>query len=201
MRLSVTFLILLFNFTYSDIHFDVYGKSMKYSFSKDILSDVKCGFKTTKKFPGGIASCGGHLLQPFTGGYIGIKLFYRYGTIFRNYLFDFPKVEPCEVLKITRIVTYSNPLADAVVSAAKKLAPLFFHECPFDAGWYGIINVDLNASIVPYLPPVIPAGTYKLHLRYFQDNNVTLVDFEATGVVKANFANRAKDFSMLNMGR
>lgn len=201
MKLMIFLLLLLFNLTYAEINFDLFAKSLKFTYTKDIARDVKCGFKPTRKFPGGIGNCRGYLLQNITGGYVQLALFYKYGQIFRNYLINYPKLEPCEILKKQRSVEYSNPLADIVLRAWKKCCPLIYHECPFIPGWYAAVNVNINATVVPYLPPVVPAGIYKLYLRYYDENNTTKTEVEMTGVVKPNFANRNKDFSMLNMGR
>lgn len=43
-------------------------------------------------------------------------------------------------------------------------------------------------------------GQYKVYVRGYIDKNFTIGEFEGTFVMKANHANRAEDFSMLNMG-
>lgn len=127
-------------------------------------------------------------------------LFYRYGTIYRNYLFNYKQIEPCEIMKKHRSVKYSNLLADLVVKGVKYCCPMFNHECLYYPGFYYAYNIDINATISPLLPPVVPVGHYKVWGRAFLDDNKTLGVVEATGVVKADHEYRATDFSMLNMG-
>lgn len=184
----------------SEINFDVYAKSFKYSYHKDFARDVKCGFKTSRKYPGGLGNCQGFLKIPMDRAYVELQLFYKYGQIFRNYLINYKKIEPCEMLKKNRSVKYSNPLADLVLAGWKQCCPLIYHECPFAAGWYGTVNQDINGSIVPFLPPVVPAGQYKFYVRVFIDDNMTIAEIEGKGIVKPKFALRDRDYSMLNMG-
>lgn len=43
-------------------------------------------------------------------------------------------------------------------------------------------------------------GHYKVRGRVYTIKNETVADVEGTGYIKPNHANRAGDFSMLNMG-
>lgn len=183
--------------------FNVYAKSVKYWVSKEwgnLSKTPKCGIKTTRKQPGGIAQCGGYLLKPVNFDMYGqVMLFYRYGTIYRNYLINYKAIQPCEFVRKHRTPKYSNPLADLVVAGIKDCCPQFNHECPYMPGWYNV-SADINATIAPLLPPVIPAGTFKVYGRAYLVGNITIGEGEGVGVVKANHENRATDFSMLNMG-
>lgn len=57
-------------------------------------------------------------------------------------------------------IQYRNPLSRLVVKSVKDCLPIFSHECPYMPGFYGGIKLDINATVVPYLPPVVPVGKY-----------------------------------------
>lgn len=201
---------------------DIYMKSLKIWHLKEIASInmSRCGFKTTRKIRTGLLSCEGLLLKRLDTCYLQVKLFYKYGTIYRDYLFNYKKIEVCDLMANKRNVKYSNPLADLARRAITNCCPQLDHECPYMTGWYNATNIDINGTFAPLLPPVVPAGEFfysirerqknskrfdfvgqfKIYLRGFLEENVTAVEIEASVVIKANHANRAGDFSMLAMG-
>lgn len=150
-------------------NFDVFAKSVKSSFNKDWVSDFKLELKSKKEKPGGVVNVHGYLLQRIDEVLVEIRLFYRYGTIYRTYLIDYKRIEGCELVKKKRSFKYSNPLADIAVVALKQCCPQFNHECPYYPGYYNGTNIDINGTIAPNLPPVVPAGKSKpnAHLAQF----------------------------------
>jgi len=61
--------------------------------------------------------------------------------------------------------------------------------------------IDINATLSPLMPPIIPVGQYKYLFTFFEpkDNNV-IIKVQVEVIVKATREFRAMDFSMLNMG-
>lgn len=183
--------------------FDIYAKSMKIWYDKSwgyIPNPSQCRIRTTREIPTGYVSCEGYLLKRVDYVYSDIKLYYKYGTIYRPYLIQFTKTQPCELMKKKRSVRYSNPLDDLILKGVKYCCPQFNHECPYYPGWYNSSFIDINATISPLLPPVVPAGQYKIWGRSYLEDNVTIAEGEGVGVVKPRRDFRDTDFSMLNMG-
>lgn len=113
--------------------------------------------KTKRTKLGGILNGHAYLLKQVDDILLDVRLFYRYGTIYHTYLLDYKEIEGCEILKVHRIVKYSNPLADLVVQGIKQCCPRFNHPCPYLPGYFNG-TVDINGTVAPYLPPVVPAG-------------------------------------------
>lgn len=183
--------------------FDVFAKSFKYWFPKEwgnVSNPSQCRLRVTREHPTALVNCSGYLYKRIDYVYIQFMLFYRYGTIYRNYLFNYAKLEPCEIMKKPRLPRYSNVLVDLILKGVKFCCPLFNHECPYYPGFYYAYNIDVNATISPLLPPVVPVGVYKIYGRAYLKGNVTIGTLEGVGVVKANRENAVTDFSMLNMG-
>lgn len=200
---------------------DIYIKSLKIWHLKEVVSInmSRCGFKTSRKKPTGLVSCEGRLLKRIDSAYIQAKLFYQYGTIYREYLFNYKRIEVCDLMANKRNFKYSNPLADIARAVVKNCCPQFDHECPYLPGWYNATNIDINATLAPLFPPIVPAGMifflsdrytkfrmfyckgqYKVYIRGYLENNLTAVEIVAIAIVKPNHANRAGEFSMLGMG-
>lgn len=145
-------------------------------------------------------------------------MFYKYGTIYRDYLFDYKRIDYCELMKKKRIVRYSNPLADIARLTITKCLPQMDHECPFLPQFYNNSAIDINGTLPSLLPPVVPAGEchatqnhiriwyfvfkgqFKFYGRVYLQNNKTIAELEGQVVIKPNLENRAGDFSMLGMG-
>lgn len=163
MKINFVFLIILSIFGQSipKAPVDFFAKSVKYSFNKTYASDVRCGFRTTRQFRGGLVNCQGYLNVPIYGFFVQVIVFYKYGTVYRQYLINYPALEPCKMIKKYPPIEYRNPLSQLVIKSVKDNLPIFRHECPYMPGFYGGINIDVNATMVPYLPPVVPAGTFK----------------------------------------
>lgn len=145
--------------TETKANFDVYAKSVKAVVDKEWVKDFKIEIKAKREKPGGVINVQGYLLQKFDENLLlQIQLFYRYGTIYHLYLIDYKRVEMCELVKTHRNFKYANPLADIVVAGLRKCCPQFNHECPYYPGYYNGSNIDVNGTVAPILPPIVPAG-------------------------------------------
>lgn len=89
-----------------------------------------------------------------------------------------------------------NPIIKILINFISTYYPDILHGCPY-TGVISVRNLDVNATLGPLLPPVVPQGQYKVYLRYFTENNDTMSELVIVGVVKPNLANRVgTDFSM-----
>lgn len=89
-----------------------------------------------------------------------------------------------------------NPIIKIFIDFVSSYYPGILHGCPYN-GVISIRNLDVNATLGPLLPPVIPQGQYKVYFRYFSTDNDTMAELTIIGVVKPNLANRVgTDFSM-----
>lgn len=140
------------------INFDVFARSIKYTENKDYVKDLKIKLKPSREKPGGLINVEGTLIKQLDGFFFDICLSYQYGTIFRTYLIDYKGVEVCELLKKERNFKYSNPLTDIFVMVIKNCCPVVYHECPFKPFHFDRKNIDVNETVAPRLPPVVPAG-------------------------------------------
>lgn len=139
---------------------DIYIKDFKIWVLPEIASvnKTRCGFKTSRKYRTGLIFCEGRLLKRLDLAYVHFILSYKYGTVYRDYLINYKKIEVCGLMADHRNVKYSNPLADIARNAIKHCCPQFDHACPFLPGWYNGSNIDINGTFTPLLPPVVPAG-------------------------------------------
>lgn len=137
---------------------DIYTKSIKVAFDHDYLKIDHCGIKTSRQYRTGLINCPIYLTKQLDEAYLQLKLFYKYGTIYRDYLFDYKRIDYCELMKKKRIVRYSNPLADIARLTITKCLPQMDHECPFLPQFYNNSAIDINGTLPSLLPPVVPAG-------------------------------------------
>lgn len=150
--------LLLIHFNDSKSTVDIFMKSMKVTTDPNYIKVRKCGFKTSRQIPTGLISCSGYLLKQLDYGYLQVTLYYKYGTIYRQYLIHYKKIEICEFMKKERSVKYTNVLVDYSRKVISKCCPQFDHECPFLPRFYNGSKIDINGTVSPLLPPVVPAG-------------------------------------------
>lgn len=89
-----------------------------------------------------------------------------------------------------------NPIIMVFINFVKSYYPGILHGCPYD-GVIRIRNLDVNATLGPLLPSVVPQGQYKVYFRYFSEKNETMSEITVVGIVKPNIASSVgTDFSM-----
>ena len=61
--------------------------------------------------------------------------------------------------------------------------------------------IDINATLAPYIPPVVPEGQYKiLFTVFFTKTKINIFKFYFETYVKPTKEFRGTEFSMVNMG-
>lgn len=127
------------------------------------------------------------------------QLFYRYTGGFRPYLLDFT-FDACEIMT-EKSVLYNNKAALKIINAMKKVyGSLFVTGCPYEGRYDSAKWFDANETISPLLPPIVPAGTFRIVFRFDASPNVTIISFQVDVLFKATKEYRDTDFSLLNMG-
>lgn len=139
---------------------DIYVKSVKFTFNETYQRNMKFELKSSRAKPTGLINFSVEQLSPLIDDLIGLQLFYRYGTIYRNYLINKEGVEVCELFKELkdRKPRYQNPLAELFYFGMNICSKQIAKGCPYPAGWYNFTNVDFNAIITLLLPFIVPAG-------------------------------------------
>lgn len=162
MRSSLTLFAFCLNFAQvsTKTTVDIYVKGTKFTFNEKYQRNMIFEVKTSRSKPAGLINFSVLQLRPLTTAFVDINLFYRYGTIYRNYLFNKEGVELCELFKEMkdRKPRYQNPLAELFRIGASLCSKQLAKGCPYPAGWYNVSSIDINGTISPLLPSIVPAG-------------------------------------------
>lgn len=164
MRTPFTFFLFIccFHLTFEAMRstVDLYVKGVKFTFNEKYQSNLKFVLKASRSKPTGLIQFSVFQLSPIINILIDIHLFYRYGTIYRNYLIIKEGVELCELYKDMkdRKPRYQNALAELFRLGTSLCSKQLSKGCPYPAGWYNLTNVDINGTISPLLPSIVPAG-------------------------------------------
>lgn len=172
MRTYLKILFLIFALNLSQVEMrstvDIYLKSVKFSFNKMYQKNMKFEVKTSRAKPTGVLNFSVYQLKPVLNPLIDLQLYYRYGTVYRNYLFSKEGVEACELFKDIkdRKPRYQNPLANLFQLGIKQGFKQLARGCPYPSGWYNGSNIDINGTVSQLLPTIVPAGNTRCMITY-----------------------------------
>lgn len=178
----------------------------------DFIVNVSCAVRAVRgQF--GILEVNETIAKNMTDVKLHIQLFYKFGTIYRPYLFDF-------IVDICKYWTFYHPYITSVspkgkifakdavldnnIEAILKKATLtvksaWVHPCPYMPGhtsvkWSGD---QTFATLISSFKFILPAGDHKWHWRIFDSKNHTYLSFKCKATIKAL---GLTDLSMLSMG-
>lgn len=92
-----------------------------------------------------------------------------------------------------------NKAVMLILDVIKGIYPSVFTGCPYE-GLYETKWVDVNDSLSPLLPPVVPAGVFRVYFHFNTHTNISIFSLQVETLLKATKEYRATDFSFLNMG-
>lgn len=91
-----------------------------------------------------------------------------------------------------------------VIKTVQDVYGSLFSGCPFEGQYNSSKGFDLNKTISPLLPPVMPTGMFRMLFDFFAAPDGTrvnpIISLQADAELKATKDFRATDFSILNMG-
>lgn len=125
-------------------------------------------------------------------------IFYRYTAGFRPYLIDF-QFNACEVMD-KKSALMGHKAFMILYDLMKKIFSSLFSGCPYEGLYHSVPWFDINETLSPFLPPVVPTGVYRIQFKFDAPSNITIIIFQTDVLLKATREFRATDFSFLNMG-
>lgn len=126
------------------------------------------------------------------------RIFFKFTGGFRPYIFDFT-FDVCELMAKNSPVL-SNKAGKIVVDTVKEVYESLFTGCPYEGQYNSAPWFDLNKTLSPFLPPIVPSGVFRVLFEFFSAPNQSLLAIQADVLVKATKEYRDTDFSFLNMG-
>lgn len=130
------------------------------------------------------------------------RMFYRYTGGFRPYLLDFT-FDGCEICN-KKSPIWNNKVGIIVIKGMQDIYGSLFTGYPYEGQYNSSKRFDLNKTISPLLPPVMPNGIFRFMFEFLAAPNGTdfhhLISVIANVQFKATKDFRATDFSLLNMG-
>lgn len=144
------------------------------------ITNYTCVLKPTRN-GNGLTTFIAYDLKPVDDIWLGVKIFYKYGTVFRPWQINWD-IDWCAFMenKIAAV-----PFFQSLVDTMQTLAPYVFHQCPYE-GPAGVQSVNLASMLENTVPQVIPTGTYKARVRiYRKKENTTYAILWGIGEVKA----------------
>ncbi|XP_050072163.1 uncharacterized protein LOC126560045 [Anopheles maculipalpis] len=110
-----------------------------------------------------------HVPKVYTYIVIQYNLYYKYQT-FQPFLIN-GEFEGCATMRAYEQGSYKDPLTDYVWQILKEMMPGVIVPCPHGNRTYVVESVFKQE----YAPKSIPAGEYRLDLRFSTKNNVSIV--------------------------
>lgn len=159
-------------------------KTIKCSINEEYGIIKVCRVKPTRDRLGQV-SVYGFTKQPLNDIWAQVDIFYKY-QVFQPFLLNFD-IDMCETIKNQEKFIFSPKdfiINQIVFIGLKSMVPQLLNGCPFD-GELGAKNVTLGSVASQILPQIIPAGTYKLRLRFHKKDNTTLLEVEGVALIDA----------------
>lgn len=88
-----------------------------------------------------------------------------------------------------------NVFADAFLQTLEDEVPALFHKCPYQ-GLIGVWGINIDRLMSSVLPQIVPAGLYKVLIRFHTSKNSSIANVEVIAQVDA-----ADIMKRINMGK
>lgn len=125
---------------------------------------------------------------------MNMKFFYKFGTIYREWLIKFD-INVCETLSGRPVI---NPLAQLIKSFWVDYVGKD-RKCPFTNEFILALNANNSSSSVMFKEiPRLPQGDFKITNRFYTTKNETIFCFEVKMTIKSKSG--VGRVSMLDMG-
>uniref|UniRef100_A0A336LW03 CSON006354 protein n=1 Tax=Culicoides sonorensis TaxID=179676 RepID=A0A336LW03_CULSO len=171
--------------------FDVLTKGIKcYDVNKNYIVNYTCRI-FSKKGTSGLVY-GNFYVKKVDHVFLNMELQKRYTVTYRPWLLNFT-IDCCELIRNTNYHSWDNAAIRLIARVIKSVYPSVFKGCPYE-GRYESKKADLNATISPYFPPVMPTGQFKFIYHFFDHLNETIFKAYVELIVKAMSEYRTMDF-------
>lgn len=155
-------------------------KSIKCLHNPEILSNVTCRIKATRNGHG-LTTVKFNLLRPTNDIWVHLQLFYKYGTLYREWMVNVD-IDLCCALDEK---CDSGIMINLFMQAVNAIKPNSYKPCPYHQGAYDLVNIDLNELVGKMLPQIFPTGYYKTFITFHNKANSTDFHMELTAYVEA----------------
>lgn len=154
-------------------------KAIKCTKNEENIKKVKCHLKPTRDGYG-LTTVAFETAKPLNDIWIHLKVFYKFGTIYRPWMVD-TDVELCCTIAET---CDSMLIIRLLIKALKRCTQNFVHKCPYE-GLNGMYDRNFDAIFTEMVPQVIPRGEYKFILRFHTKANESIFMVELKAELKA----------------
>lgn len=134
---------------------------MECTSNPDYLNYLNCSIKPLRNGHQ-LATLAMKIRKPLNDIWIHHVLYYKYGTVYRPFVFNETVDFCCAVAGKCN----THLLLTLAYSALKVFMPEFMHGCPYESD-IGAHKIDIDTLQSFILPQVVPAGTYKLAIRFY----------------------------------
>lgn len=143
-----------------------------------IYKGVHRCYKNATRNRRGLSTIQYNFIEPATDIWVHLKVFNRYTNGYRQWMVDYDS-NYCNILKG---IERPNLVNELILMSLRKHVPGLVHKCPY-VGWSGIKDVDLPAVLNTAIPQLIPAGDYRVMLRFHIADNRTFLTAIISGSI------------------